>query len=290
MCPSQQKQKENTIELIIDRLGRSPNDFSTQMRLINERKEKSERWLAAGVLLLLSHKGEERPAETDNPCSGFVFQLIKRSERVPQGGDLSCPGGILDPAFDGVFSRIIRYGLPPVMTGDARRHAELGGAESLAHTCLFLANAMREAWEEIRLSPFNVHYLGALPCYNLTLFTKTIFPVVGLVKKDNPYRLNGEVDKIVEIPVSSFFDEKNYAVYSLEASDRIAGNRNGQWEFPCLIHVERNDSEEILWGATFNIIISFLTTAFAFDFSRINPTRVVTGTLEKKYLAGTAIL
>jgi 8-oxo-dGTP pyrophosphatase MutT (NUDIX family) len=284
MHPFHQNHKENTVRLIIDRLGRSPNDFSEQMKIIRDRREKGTLWLAAGVLLLLSYKG----SETDEPFSGFSFQLIKRSARVPQGGDLSCPGGILDPAFDGVLSRFIRYGLPPVITGDARRHARLGEDEDFAHTCLFLANAMRESWEEIRLSPFNVHYLGTLPCYNLMLFTKTIFPVVGLVKKEKSYRLNGEVDRIVEIPLASFFDEGNYAVYSLEASDRIKGNADRQWEFPCLIHVEQDGTEEVLWGATFHIIISFLTAIFDFDFSRINPTRVITGTLDRKYLTGSA--
>jgi 8-oxo-dGTP pyrophosphatase MutT (NUDIX family) len=280
--------QQKTIERIIDSLGSSTNDFSEQMRRINERKEKGEQWLAAGVLLLLSYKGNAHVMEPDQPCSGFVFQLIKRSKSVPQGGDLSCPGGMLEPALDGMLSRFIRAGLPPVITGAARRYARRGGRETFAHTCLFLANAMREAWEEITLSPFNVRYLGALPCYSLMLFTKTIFPVVGLVKKETSYRLNGEVDRIVEIPVPSFFDEKNYALYSLVSSDSIAGHRDSQMEFPCLIHVERDGTGEILWGATFSIIISFLAAAFSFDFSRITPTRRITGTLDMRYLTGTA--
>lgn len=288
MYPLILNNKYNTLKLIIDKLGTAPNDFSDQFNVIKERKKRNERWLAAGVLLLLLYKSEGETSTEKETGGEFVFQLIKRSALVPQGGDLSCPGGILDPAFDRLLCRIIRYGLPPVLKGDARKYAEIRGNESFLYTSLFLANAMRESWEEIRLNPFNTTFLGPLPCYNLTLFTKTIFPVVGLVKQDKPYHLNGEVDKIVEIPIASFFEEDNYAMYSLEASGPLNDTRDRQWDFPCLVHTDSAGKEEILWGATFNIIMSFLKIIFDFDLSEITPTRIITRALDDAYLTGNA--
>ena len=280
--------KKNILKLIIDKLGTAPNDFSEQLNIIKERKKRNERWLAAGVLLLLLYKSKGTTSTGEEPAGEFVFQLIKRSSLVPQGGDLSCPGGILDPTFDRMLRRIIQYGLPPVLKGNAREYAETRGNESFLCTSLFLANAMRESWEEIRLNPFNATFLGPLPCYNLTLFTKTIFPVVGLVNRDKPYHLNGEVDKIIEIPIASFFEEDNYAMYSLEASGSLKHARDRQWDFPCLVHTDSEGKEEILWGATFNIIMSFLKIVFDFDISRIIPTRIITRTLDDAYLTGNA--
>ena len=286
MYPPILNNKHDTLKLIIDKLGTVPNDFSDQFNVIKERKKRGEQWLAAGVLLLILYKSEKKASTEKETTGEFVFQLIKRSALVSQGGDLSCPGGILDPTFDRMLSRIIRCGLPPALKGDARRHASIRGNESFSHTSLFLANAMRESWEEIRLNPFNVDFLGPLPCYNLTLFTKTIFPVVGLVKQDKPYHLNGEVDKIIEIPVASFFKDYNYAIYSLEASDTLNNAGERQWEFPCLLHRDTDGEVEILWGATFNIIMSFLTIVFDLDFSLIKPTRVINRTLDESYLTG----
>ncbi len=284
MYPPVLNHKEDMLKLIIDKLGTGSNDFSEQMTLIKERKKRNEQWLAAGVLLLLLYRNGGRPSKEKGTSGEFVFQLIKRSAIVPQGGDLSCPGGILDPVLDRMLCRIIRYGLPPVLKGDARKYAERYGNESLMHTALFLANAIRESWEEVRLSPLNVSFLGTLPCYNLTLFTKTIFPVVGLVKQDRPYHLNGEVDKMVEIPIASFFKKDNYAIYSLETSDTLHHTRDRQWDFPCLVHPDTDGKEEILWGATFNIIMSFLKIVFDFDISRVTPTRSITRTLDDSYL------
>jgi len=107
---------------------------------------------------------------------------------------------------------------------------------------LFLANALRESWEEIRLSPFNIQFLGPLPCHSLILFRRTIFPLVGLVKKEPSYRTNREVERIVEIPIKSFFQADNYAHYLIETADSIKHSDQTSWQFPCFfIGMKRAD-------------------------------------------------
>jgi len=92
-------------------------------------------------------------------------------------------------------------------------YARRRGNAAFNDITLFLANAVRESWEEIRLSPFNIRFLGPLPSYSLHLFTRTIFPVVCLVEKKWKFHPNREVEKMVEIPLQSFYNEDNYGFF-----------------------------------------------------------------------------
>ena len=83
--------KEGVIDRIVEGLGRVPIDYVERYEFIRRRNEAGDRWLAAGVILLLHYQ------EGTGRESGFVLQLIKRSSEVPQPGDLSCPGGMLHP-------------------------------------------------------------------------------------------------------------------------------------------------------------------------------------------------
>ena len=79
-------------------------------------------------------------------------------------------------------------------------------------------------------------------------------------------KLSWEVEKIVPIPLSAFFDPENYAVYSLEVPEKlVAQGIPSPWEFPGLVHRE-NGEEEILWGATFKVIQTFFQIVFDFSF------------------------
>jgi len=278
------KNKEDTLKLIVEKLGCAPNSFSKQFDIIRQKRKQHHTWLAAGVLLLLRYK--EYPDTTPGNEREFVFQLIKRSASVPQGGDLSCPGGILETPIDSLFCELIERGFPPIIKGDALTYAKERGEDELKTITLFLANATRESWEEIGLNPFDLTFLGLLPCYSLTLFTKTIFPLVGLVNGETGISPNGEVDKIIEIPLISFFDKNNYAIYSLDASGDFHDIPDGQWDFPCLVHHETNGAEEILWGATFSIIMTFLKIVFDFELSDIHPTRIIRRALDLSYITG----
>jgi hypothetical protein len=59
-----------------------------------------------------------------------------------------------------------------------------------------------------------------------------------------------------------------------------------EWDFPCLIHQDYDGKEEILWGATFGIIMSFLKIMFDFEPPLTYTNRIIKGTLYPDYLTG----
>ena len=150
---------------------------------------------------------------------------------------------------------------------------------------LLLGNALRESWEELRLSPFNVEFLGPLPAYRLHHRAWIIFPLVGRVKHSWQPKLNWEVEKIVSIPLEDFFYPENHAVYSLDVPESLVDQGiPDPWEFPCLVHTD-DDGEEILWGATFEIIRTFFQRVFGFSFPVSDQPRVIRRPLVPNYLS-----
>ncbi|MFB3924739.1 MAG: hypothetical protein ACE14T_01675 [Syntrophales bacterium] len=273
--------KDIFLEHVINKLGNTPIDFCEKIDSIYREENGDKKWRAAGVLLPLSFK----PQSGAGGKKEFFLHLIKRSREVTQAGDLSCPGGMLNTHLDQLLRPLIAYGLLPVLKGDALRYARNRGEDSFRNITLFLANALRESWEEVGINPFHVRFLGALPCRNLVLFTRTIFPLVGFVKEWH-IRPNWEVEKIVAIPVRSFFDKGNYALYSVEVADSLSNRVETTSYFQCFVHREENGDEEILWGATFYIVESFLKIAFGFDMPAPSPERILKKTLHPVYLTG----
>ena len=151
---------------------------------------------------------------------------------------------------------------------------------------LFLANALRESWEEVRLRPWQVRFLGALPPYSLLLLKRRIFPVVGLLDGTWRPRINAEVERIVEIPLRAFFDPANYAWFDFSLPDGTSDHTGMPAEFPCLLYREADGRLEVLWGATFNITMTFLKIAADFERPAIMRDRVVRRTLPPGYLRG----
>jgi hypothetical protein len=91
---------------------------------------------------------------------------------------------------------------------------------------------------------------------------------------------------MVSIPLEKFLDPANFAVYSLEVSESLmAQGIPNPWEFPCLVHKEDGD-EEILWGATFEIIRTFFKIAFDFCFPMPERGKVVSRRLLLNYFSG----
>ncbi len=266
--------REAIVEHIIERLGTAD---------INYRDDTGgcAKTFEAGVLIPLLFTAGKTGEE-----SGLSFLLSKRSAAVSQSGDLSGPGGKLEPFWDRLLRFFIVRGFPSVMKGEARRHAAKRGKPFFDAMALFLANAVRESWEEIRLSPFNLRFLGPLPPRSLVMLTKTIFPVVGLIEKRWDSRLNWEVDKLVEIPLNAFYHAENYGFLSIGAPEDPSDRPGSNGGYPCLIHVDSDGAEEILWGATFSIITSFLRIAFDFSPPRICPERVITRPLPSNYGGG----
>ena len=110
----------------------------------------------------------------------------------------------------------------------------------------------------MRLPPWRVEYLGSHRSHRLHSFPKIIFPVVGRTVGRWQARPNWEVEKIVRVPIRAFFDPANYALVNLIAPPPLTRHDDlGQSELPCMV-IRNNNQREILWGATFNIIINFL--------------------------------
>jgi hypothetical protein len=277
-------EKERFKQAVIEKLGRLPIDFTEKWNFIHSEEVTGKRCSAAGVLLLLFFR-KSTSSSTTEPGE-YYFHLIKRSAQIPQPGDLSCPGGMLAPRLDALLKTLITHGVIPVLGSAAKKYACERPSDTFNTLMLFLANAVRESWEEIRLSPFNIQFLGPLPCHTLILFRRTIFPLVALVKDTPAYRPNHEVERIVEIPVKAFFRKENYARYQIEAVDSIRRNGQSSWEFPCFVQREEENRQEILWGATFYIIVRFLEILFDFKLPDIRSNPVISRTLQHSYITG----
>jgi len=268
--------REDLLPHLCQVLGRAPLDFTQRWRLIREENRAGGNHLAAGVLLLIH---ERQPGE-------MVFQLIKRSGRVSQGGDVSCPGGMLAPGVDGRLARLTCHGFIPAFFGPAAHFARQRPDRAWEIINLFLANAIRESWEEVHLHPYNVACLGALPTYGLTLFRRTIFPLVAFVKDPWSFQPNSEVDKVIEIPLLHFYDSRHYAWFTVEKDAPGTPSADRPSHFPCFVHQDGPKTPDILWGATFFIILNFLTLAFAFQMPPIPAERVFSRVLSADYLTG----
>lgn len=273
--------KQEFLNLVIERLGKSPVDFcETADYVTAENAKKAGTWGVAGVLVPLFFM------EKGGGAGEFAFKLIKRSTSVVQAGDLSCPGGMLHPIADEVLRPLLSGGLLPVLRGKPHQYLKDRGPAQYRQATLFLANALRESWEEIRLSPFNVEFLGPLPCNPLLAFTRIIFPLVGFIKRDFPGRPNGEVEKIVNIPLRAFCDEGNYCTYTIESEYPLGNNVATRREFPCFTAVDAHGNEEILWGATFFIVVNFLKTVLGFELPESHTRRNFRKVLKAEYITG----
>jgi 8-oxo-dGTP pyrophosphatase MutT (NUDIX family) len=276
--------KERFLTLIVERLGKFPIDFTEKMRFVQSTSKPEESHLAAGVLLLLHFRSNNKsPMDNDGE---FFFQLIKRSSRVTQPGDLSCPGGLLHNYLDPLLRFFITSGLVPVLQGRSLKYIHMRGTDTSRMITLFLTNAIREAWEETGLRPWNILFQGPLPTYSLLLFKRTIFPLVCFVRKEWHFYPNPEVESIVEIPLKTFFNERNYGLYNVETSDQSKTNRGVPKEFPCLIVHDNQGNEEILWGATFYIIMNFLNIVLGFEMPDYHAKRIIRRTLGPEYITG----
>jgi 8-oxo-dGTP pyrophosphatase MutT (NUDIX family) len=231
------------IATITQSLGNRTLDFYEKTVFIHDQNNHHVNYLSAGVCMsFYYHSGE------------FYVQLIKRSAKVSQPGDLSFPGGMLSPIKDNLLKHLISVGIIPLFNNNPYLAINKSDKKTSRLMTLFLASAIREAWEEIRMNPFNLIYLGSLPTYTLKMFHRIIFPSVCFLKSQSHYHMNDEVDRIINIPLSAFFNELNYYRLYVEVP-HISGHKE---EFPCLLFKERNGEEHLLWGATFFLIMDFL--------------------------------
>jgi 8-oxo-dGTP pyrophosphatase MutT (NUDIX family) len=274
--------KNKFLDLVIEKLGNTPIDFFEKLKCIKALRKSQETHLAAGILLILNFK---KNLDLSGPDNGeFFIQLIKRSDKVSQPGDLSCPGGMLDRFYDPILSFFISTGLIPTLQGSALTYASKRGHDTFKTINLFLANALRESWEEIGISPFNILFLGALPSYSFYPAKRTIFPIAGVVKNSYRLHLNEEVEKIVDIPLKEFFNTENFARFIIEPPLPSRPSQDYPQEYPCLVYTDSDGDVEILWGATYNIIMDFLHLTLGYNQPDLKGRRIISRSLRPDYM------
>jgi len=270
-------QKDIFPQFVSNKLDSIVIDYQDKHELIANSKS-TPNHLAAGVVLLINYRSNRNSSE-------YVFQLIKRSNTVTQAGDISCPGGIVHQRLDRIISHLIKAGIIPNLREHNLNSAQFQNKETAYLIRLLLTTALREAWEEVGLNPFNVKFLGALPCYSLSFLARTIFPVVCLTAKPFQYKLSSEVEKILEIPVGFFFDQSNYATLEI----KTAATNNPEhllYQMPCLVIPDGLGGEDVLWGATFNIITNFLRIISDDSLPTPSSSRTIDKVLTNNYITG----
>jgi len=237
---------------------------------------------ASAVLFLL---GRRRPRDHGDDTGPFLI-LNKRSAKVKQPGDLCCPGGSIVPRLDVTLARLLRLrGSPLARWAGWSEWRERRQREAFSLS-LLLATGLRESFEEMRLNPFGIRFLGFLPPARLVMFRRVIYPMVCWISGQVRFFPNWEVEKVVAVPLSRLLEATNYARCVMNIS--IANdNRHAQdiKEFPCFLHNFDGQTER-LWGATFRITMSFLDLVFGFTPPPVENLQAVKGTLGRHYLTG----
>lgn len=273
VMPVLPRSSDSFIRLVQERLHRpSPATFT-----FNTNGDLS---LNSAVLFLLGTGSNGEP---------FLI-LNKRSRRVRQAGDLCCPGGGIAPFIDRWLARWLVLPTMPLSRwphGSWWRRYRRTDFPKLA---LLLAAALREGFEEMRLNPFGVRFLGPMPAQHLVMFKRAIYPMVGWVNHQKRFFPNWEVEKIVTIPVAAFFDVANYARYRISFKTGTPGTPDLPYrDMPCFIH-RQNGDKELLWGATYRITERFLKTIFGFVPPPMTSLPVFHRRLGRRYLEGASTL
>ena len=236
---------------------------------------------AAGVLLLLSHKScnKKGPAQ---PC----LILNKRSLNVRQPGDLCCPGGSVAPLFDPYFARLLSLPFGSLGRWKYWHRLKKNQYPVARLLALFWATGLRESFEEMRLNPFGVKFLGPLPPQSLVMFQCTIYPLVGWIGRQKRFFPNWEVEKVVDIPLKDLLNPVNYARYRLRLTPHgDAESNHSKRHYPCF-RIQANDGTELLWGATYRIVTLFLDYVFGFKPPDLGEIPIIEGSLDQNYLTG----
>ena len=236
----------------------------------------------SAVLFLLTLR-KSGPNGSYEPC----LLLNKRSAKVLQPGDLCCPGGGVAP-LDRVLSAALHLPLSPLGKWPAWRKWKRSDRQKANGLALLLATALREAWEEMRLNPLKVSFLGPLQVQRLIMFNRRIFPLAGWVPRDQNLVPNWEVARIVHIPLRRFFETRRYARYRL-TFNTAEGQAQRKEDFPCFIH-NGCEGDEILWGATFRITVDFLQRVFGFIMPDLGTAPIITRRLGSTYFNGSSAL
>jgi hypothetical protein len=151
---------------------------------------------------------------------------------------------------------------------------------------LLLATGLRESFEEMRLNPWGVNFLGPMPQQELLMFQRVIYPMVVWIRRQQKFFPNWEVERIVYIPLRDLLDAKSYACCRLHFKASHERQSPGfSRDFPCFCH-EHEEGRDVLWGATYRIVTAFLEMVFEFRPPDVSSVPVIYGELEEQYLNG----
>ncbi len=210
--------------------------------------------------------------------------LNKRSKKVAQPGDLCFPGGGITPRLDFHLSKIMAFPGLPLSGWPYWPMWKKNRPEEARWLSLMMAISLRESFEEMRLNPLGVKFLGPLPSHRLRMFKKEIYPMVGWADCQKRFYPNKEVDKIVIIPLRLFFNPENYVRFRISYPLKIKRKLNRDFDnFPCFIFQNQRE-KEILWGVTFRIVMAFVSLVFNFKMPDIDSLDVLSGMLKDNYL------
>ena len=267
--PNLPQTSEAFIRLVLDRLQHQPPEtFAFTMN--------GDLRLISAVLFLLG------TGSSGEPC----LILNKRSQRVRQSGDLCCPGGGIASSIDHLLARGLNLPVTPLSRwpyGSWWRRYRKTDFQKLS---LLLAAALREGFEEMRLNPFGVRFLGPMHAQQLVMFKRAIYPMVGWVNRQRHFFPNWEVEKIVRIPIAALFDTGNYARYRISFKTGTPGAPEIPYrDMPCFVHRHRG-GDELLWGATYRITETFLKTILDHVPPSMESLPVIHRRLDRHYFEG----
>ncbi len=233
----------------------------------------------SSVVFLLIGSGHTDGRRAAEPC----LILTKRSQQVRQPGDLCCPGGGITPYLDNMLSRLLALPASPLRRWICWRRWQRRHSQDTALLRLLMATALREGWEEMRLNPLKIKFMGLLPVQQLILFNRWIYPLVGWVSHQKQFRPNWEVAKVVSVPLSHLLNPERYALYRLALGTTGNNNPAESRDFTCFHHKTATESE-LLWGATFRIVADFLKIVYNFSPPLSDHLPVIEGQLDANYL------
>lgn len=266
--------------LLIEKISAALKRHLPEQTLFDQAIVHSRRTSAVLFLLGLPSAKSTISAE---PC----LILNKRSDQVKQPGDLCFPGGRMAARIDSQLAKLLYLpGSPlkrwPLWTAWFRQRQ----AEARVLAVLF-ATGLRETFEEMRLNPLKVKFLGPLPPQKLVTFDRKIYPLVCWFAGSKSFKTNREVEKIVYIPLKALLAPQNYARYRIYLTPAQKKFEKKLYkELPCFLHKQSGETE-LLWGATLRMTLELLKLVFDFTPPKLEALPVVEGFLNKNYLTGT---
>jgi hypothetical protein len=238
----------------------------------------SDLYAASAVLFLLGLSPSENGAA---PEPSLI--LNKRSEKVRQPGDLCCPGGGVVPGIDRFLAKAMTLPGLPMWRWPYWSELKTSKPHTADSLRFLFFTSIRESFEEMRLNPFAVRFLGPLPSQQLVMFRRTIYPMIGWVNGQKRFYPNWEVEKIVYLPLRKLLNPANYVRYQLFM--RTPDGDRGQCVFDSPSYVHKNHREkEILWGATCRITLKFLKQVFGFTLPDFTSLPIVEAFMDETYV------